>query len=263
MAQTEKPLSGFSRLIRGMGKHSRLILVFLLALAVGIILVQRGKIENRDATIAAQRNNIQAIIDTIKVSREQNGAIVASITSLLVGNQEDIRRLKKDLYTAIKEVDGNVKTIVYTNTIIKHDTLPVVIDNPAPNIYSFNERRDFDSVNYYKIGGNFNTATLRGNITDHEIGIGVTTGIRKRGEFYEAFSTTKYPGVKITQLEGAIIDPKLIAPVKPPKLMTFSIAVGQNLISYDYKTHKVTALKPEINVTGGISFNLSRILSKK
>lgn len=248
-----------------------LIIVIILLLVVGYI--GWNKISNLDTRLAMSEQNTTALADSVRVGKTKNGQLEASI-SVLVTEKGDLANLSQNLANELKKEKGRVNELMSILAHIKiRDT--VYIDNTlikyANGDYGLKWQYDstFNAKNSRSIAGEskfrtdtvktivdgkekveFKVTPLKTLLSKDEIKFNLITGLREKDGKVEIFARSDYPNLTITDLEGAIIDPK-----KHPVLKEFSkqkkwgvgpyIGVG---IGAD--------LKPNIQIGVGITFSL-------
>ena len=175
-------------------------------------------------TLKAQRDvselNQIALKDTIRTERTDFGNERFLKNSLLTSN-EDLRSLNSDLADEVKKLKGKVLVITKLVTVIKTDTHYVNnnLNSYASNKYGLSWKYDttFSVNNYRKLSGesffridttNNNVIPLNTRIDKDEIGISMVTGIREKNNNLEIFVEPRYPNMKVTDIQGAVIDPQ-------------------------------------------------------
>lgn len=175
-------------------------------------------------TLKAQKDvselNQRALKDTIRTERTDFGNERFLKNSLLTSN-EDLRSLNSDLAEEVKKLKGKVLIVTKLVTVIKTDTHYVnnTLNTYASNKYGLSWKYDttFSVNNYRKLSGesffridttNNNVLPLSTRIDKDEIGISMVTGIREKNNNLEIFVEPRYPNMKVTDIQGAIIDPQ-------------------------------------------------------
>ncbi len=175
-------------------------------------------------TLKAQRDisdiNQRALKDTIRTERTDFGNERFLKNSLLTSNEE-LKSLNSDLAEEIKKIKGKVIVINKIVTVIKTDTHYVnnTLNSYASNKYGLSWKYDttFSVNNYRKLAGesffridttNNSVVPLNTRLDKDEIGISMVTGIREKNNNLEIFVEPRYPNMKVTDIQGAIIDPQ-------------------------------------------------------
>jgi hypothetical protein len=175
-------------------------------------------------TLKAQRDvselNQRALKDTIRTERTEFGNERFLKNSLLTSN-DDLRSLNSDLSDEVKKLKGKVLIVTKLVTVIKTDTHYVnnKLNSYASNKYGLSWKYDttFSVNNYRKLSGesffridttNNNVIPLNTRIDKDEIGISMVTGIREKNNNLEIFVEPRYPNMKVTDIQGAVIDPQ-------------------------------------------------------
>ena len=175
-------------------------------------------------TLKTQRDvsdiNQRALKDTIRTERTDFNNERFLKNSLLTSNEE-LKSLNSDLADEVKKLKGKVLVITKLVTVIKTDTHYVNnnLNSYASNKYGLSWKYDttFSANNYRKLSGesffridttNNNVIPLNTRIDKDEIGISMVTGIREKNNNLEIFVEPRYPNMKVTDIQGAVIDPQ-------------------------------------------------------
>ena len=172
-----------------------------------------------ESQLSIQNSNLDALKDTIRVQKNKLGESIF-VKKTLLATKENLEKLNKDLAKELNAMQGKVITLQKITSKVKGDTQYVIT---RETIYKNGERSldwkydtTFSEGNYRKISGNsfFRIDTLnhkivpgKTRINQDEIGFSFVTGIREKDKSIEIFVTSKYPGMVITDIEGAIVDP--------------------------------------------------------
>ena len=164
--------------------------------------------------------NQRALKDTIRTERTDFGNERFLKNSLLTSNEE-LKSLNSDLAEEVKKLKGKVIVITKLVTVIKTDTHYVnnTLNTYSSNKYGLSWKYDttFSTNNYRKLSGesffridttNNNVIPLNTRIDKDEIGISMVTGIREKNNNLEIFVEPRYPNMKVTDIQGAVIDPQ-------------------------------------------------------
>lgn len=213
--------------------------------------------------------NLNAANDTIRVTKNKVGQSEFDKLAYL-GTVKQLSKEKNDLVEEIKKVKGDVKVVVKTNFKIVHDTTKLIVTADTINgILVVNSKYDttYSEGNFRKIGikhfVDLSNYTTSGYITKDEIGFSAVTGLKKTDLGYEIFVTPDYPGMTLTGLKGAVVDPRLYNTIPKRKQPLFS--VGASLIyapvNYDL-FHKKMDFTQRVVLGVGLTVNLIPLLSK-
>jgi hypothetical protein len=166
-----------------------------------------------------QKLNMEALKDSVRITKNKLGEEIFVKNSLMATN-ENLELLNKELFEESKKLQGRVitlqkiiagfesDTIYITNTVTKHQD----------GKYSLNWNYDttFSSGNYRIFSGSsfFCIDTVKQNvipgitqISQDKFGFSLVTGIREKDGRLEIFVDPGYPGMIITEIDGAVIDP--------------------------------------------------------
>ena len=196
-------------------------ILLIAVIAVLCLLLFRQCDSNLDlkSQMSIQNTNLDALKDTVRVQKNKAGEDTYVIKTLLA-DKKSLEKLNKDLKEELDKQKGKVIVIERVVTETKVDTQYVnnYLSSYGNNKFSLDWKYDstFSVNNYRKFSGKsfftvdtINNKVLPGitRIDQDEMGFSFVTGIREKDKSLEIFVTPKYPGMKITQIEGAIIDP--------------------------------------------------------
>ena len=215
----------------------------ILSIMFGIIILlcillfrQCSATYNNKSKLNISNQNIAALKDTIRVQKNRAGELTYSIKTLLT-DKKNLEILNKDLR---EELEFSLDW--------KYDSI-------------------FSPDNYRKLSGNsffyvdtINNKIIPGKtrINDDEIGFSLVTGLREKNGSLEIFVTPKYPGMKITKIEGAVVDPKksdLLKDMFPDKRISVGPYIGIGLGAM-YHSGGKTAFGPVLNFGFGLQYSL-------
>ena len=178
--------------------------------------------------------------------------------------------MNKDLEKELDKQKGKVVYVNRTVTKVKVDTqyVSTYLSTYGNNLFSLDWKYDsiFSPDNYRKFSGNsfftvdtINKKIVPGNtrINNDEIGFSLISGIREKDGFLEIFVTPKYPGMKVTKMEGAIVDPQksdVLKKMFPNKRFTIGPYFGVGIGAYKFEDKILVA--PTINAGFGIQYSL-------
>ena len=196
-------------------------LVLLGAIAILLLLLFRQCDSNSDlkSKLDIQNANLAALNDSVRVQKNKAGE-ATYVKKTLLADKNSLEKLNKDLKEELDKQEGKVIVIEKVVTETKVDTHYVnnYLTSYGNNKFSLDWKYDstFSVNNYRKFSGKsffiidtINNKVLPGNtrIDQDEMGFSFVTGLREKDKALEIFVTPKYPGMKITDIEGAVIDP--------------------------------------------------------
>lgn len=232
---------------------------FLLALLVVFIILYWNSCQKVNEKNDLIKQNEEAYKNEITVEKNKNGDLQSSVV-VWEGKAKDLDKYSKDLADELEAVKKS-KVQIITKTVIKYspsDT--VVIDNTIDSLesdeYKLNwgymnsdssrilqgESHFFAKLNAIDYGLILNPGKTY--IIKDEISIVLITGVKHNNKtgLDEIFVTPKTPGVSVTGLEGAILN--------PPKKKKISVTVGIGYGLYMSKDLKL-GLGPNIGIIIG------------
>lgn len=249
----------------------------ILSIMFGIIILlcillfrQCSATSNAKSKLNISNQNIAALKDTIRVQKNRAGELTYSIKTLLT-DKKNLEILNKDLRDELDKQKGKVVYITKTVTKTKIDTHYVNnnLSNYGNGSFSLDWKYDsiFSPDNYRKLSGNsffyvdtINNKVIPGKtrINEDEIGFSIVTGLREKNGALEIFVTPKYPGMKVTKIEGAVVDPKksdLLKAMFPDKRISVGPYVGLGLGAM-YHAGGKAVFGPVLNFGLGVQYSL-------
>jgi hypothetical protein len=214
-------------------------------IAIIIILLMRSCSPSK-GEINSLKQNVFALNDSIRTYKTKTGILVYEKGALITENG-NLKSLNKGLSDEVKYLKDNPIVIIKTKIVIKHDTIevPVYISNPVWNEDGSVSRelkwsydKDFGKGNSRKLSGkidvtvdtSMNLTSTPVHITDDEFSIAITTGLTENKDgLLEIFVKSDYPGFNVSELDGALIDPKKSDVLKkyfPPKKWSLGLYTG-------------------------------------
>lgn len=205
-------------------KIKRWIMFGLVVLLVILFIGSCNKIQNlkNDNTILEQ--NQKALADSLRTSKNKIGDLEKSI-NILVADKKNLKELNADLASELEKEKGKVSQLNKIIAGFKHDTVYIPteiiiykpIDDNGTGIYGFqskydttydvNNYRKFEVLTKFELDTTFKITPLQTMVKD-EIGFDLVTGLREKDGNIEIFARSNYPDLVITDMQGAIIDPK-------------------------------------------------------
>lgn len=196
-------------------------IVFLAIVAALCLLLFRQCDSNLSlkSQIKIQNMNLDALKDTVRVQKNKAGE-ATYIKKTLLASKKDLENLNKELAEELDKQKGKVIVIEKIVTKTKVDTHYVnnyltsyqngnySLDWKYDSLFSVNNYRKFSGKSFFSVD-TINNRVIPGTtrIDQDEMGFSFVTGLREKGNALEIFVTPKYPGMKITEIEGAVIDP--------------------------------------------------------
>lgn len=251
-------------------KYIPYILIGILFILVIIFLFNNRGLKNE---LNLSEQNIKALTDSVRISKNKIGDLEYSINTLVV-DKKDLAKLNKELANELEKERGKVFELNQYILSIKPDIvyLPVeVIEYQTisegigiygvsmdyDTIYSKNNYRHLQCLSKISIDSSYNILPLGGVIEKDEIGFDLITGLRELDGNIEIFARSNYPGLVITNMQGAIIDPDknpILKKFTKPKKFGISVVagIGTGISTINYQ--------PNIyyGITIGLSYQIVR-----
>lgn len=198
----------------------------IFALLFGVVIVlfvlllkQCGDKVSYKNQLDIQELNLQALNDSVRIVKNKLGEEIFVKKSLLATNK-NLEHLNKDLSLELKKLQGRVITLQRIIAELESDTVYITntVTKYPDGRYSLDWNYDttFSPGNYRTFSGNsfFAFDTIRNKvipgitrINQDKFGFSLVTGIREKDGALEIYVDPKYPGMQITGIEGAVIDP--------------------------------------------------------
>lgn len=194
-----------------------ILIILIIILFIGVC----NRISSLKTDLLISKQNEKALSDSIRYSKNKIGNLEASI-NVLITEKGKLNKLNTELAAELKKEKGKVYEL--NQFIIElqnkpHDT--IYIPNEIiiyPNgVYGLKWKYDttFNSKNSRFIEGeskfkiiNSTVEPLHTKISQDKIRFNLITGLREKDGNIEIFARSDYPNLTITDMEGAIIDPK-------------------------------------------------------
>jgi hypothetical protein len=196
--------------------------IFVAAIIIILLLLlkQCNGISNLNSKLDIQNHNLDALSDSIRIEKDKVGDAMF-VKKTLLADKASLEKLNKDLALEVEKVKGQVLTLqkISAETRTRIEYVPTYITKYADGQYSLDWKFDttYSEGNYRKLSASsfFEIDTLTHRISpgqtrigEDAIGFSFVTGLREKNKSLEIFVTPKYPGMTITSMEGAIIDPQ-------------------------------------------------------
>jgi predicted RND superfamily exporter protein len=212
-------------------KVQRNVLIIVILLLVIIGYIGWTRIQNLDTRLSMSEQNTKALTDSVRVGKTKNGQLESSI-NVLITEKGDLDKLSKNLADELKKEKGKVSELMSILAHIKlRDT--IYIENKliqySNGVYGLKWDYDttFNAKNSRSIAGEsrfkqdtiktivngvekveYKITPLNTSLFKDDIKFNLITGLREKDGNIEIFARSDYPNLTISDLEGAIIDPK-------------------------------------------------------
>jgi hypothetical protein len=228
--------------------------VGLFIILIFILCWQQCNVSRLKTDLAMKDNNLKALTDTITETKNKLGQAQYE-KSVLISSKKGLEDLNADL---AKEVKAQAGKIAYLSKIVSGistdhggpiDITP--IQDPISQDYfgdpcdtstlasyrlPWNSDKQFDSINYRKLSGEAAFTMKNGKIVNathqvlkDEINFDLVTGLEKKGDHYEIFVRSNYPGFKPSKIDGAFIPQSDLFPPQKKKQWTVGPAFNAGI----------------------------------
>lgn len=252
-------------------KNLNKILGFLVILLLIFLIIANNQKQKADQKAEIAEYNLKVSTDSIRITLDNLGKNETNKLAYLTNSVENLGKLNNSLAEEVKKIKGSVSTIVQGEVKIVEKPVPFVVKSEFVDSTIF-VRFSYDTTyspgNFRKLSG-YSSYDLRSQKTSgqkeqDEIGIKLVTGIKNLKEGKpEIFFKSDYPGLNVTSLEGAVLDPDLFKPKKKTPLITPGIMIGYDLLLWDNKTKVAKVIPGSFSISAGLSFNLFKIFGIK
>jgi hypothetical protein len=206
-------------LITKLWERKDVALLILIAFLCSLLFKQCNSSINLKNQLDIQSHNIDALNDTIRVQKNKAGEDMF-VKKTLLADKKNLEKLNGDLSNELKKVKDKVIFLQKTLAEIKPDTqyVPTYLTKYADGSYSLDWKLDtvYSEGNYRKLSASsfflidsisHKVIPRKTQIKDDVLGFSFVTGLKEKDGSLEIFVTPKYPGMQITSIEGAVIDP--------------------------------------------------------
>jgi hypothetical protein len=222
------------------------------------------KIKKLEAQLSRTEANLKAAQDSVRTTKAKDGSVEYDKLSYITKDIAELKKVNEQLAKEVEATKGKTGVIEKQTFTIIHDAVElktqvdnrdgvVVIKGSYDTTYSKGNYRSLSTETVLKDS----VATQK--LTKDEIGFTATTGIKQTDKGYEIFVRPQYPGLKLTQLDGAIIESNLFKqPKAKQRLITVGATIGWTPITYDLSSKNFSLSTSRLGGTLGIQFNLFR-----
>lgn len=227
--------------ITNLWQRKDILLLVTIAILCILLFKQCDTASSLKNQLDIQNHNLEALNDTIRVQKNRAGEDMF-VKKTLLADKNSLEKLNADLAKELDKVKGQVialqKVKAETRTEIQY--VPTYVTKYTDGRYSLDWKLDttYSEGNYRKLSASsyFEIDSLSHDIKpgstkikEDVLGFSFVTGLREKDNSLEIFVTPKYPGMTITSMEGAIIDPhksKVLKKMFPQKNWSVGPFVG-------------------------------------
>jgi hypothetical protein len=253
---------------------SRRDLWYILAIALIIMLLLRQCDATKKAEIREKmaNANIEALKDSVRTEKNKNGDLIFIKKALLV-DKGNLEILNKDLNEEVKKLKGKIITlqkiegsitisepITITNEVVKYRDGVYGLAWNYDTVYSEGNYRKFSGETSVLVDSSKNISSKGTTIKQDELALTLVTGLREKNGALEIYVDPQYPGMKITRIDGAIIEPQKSDAIKkyfPPKKWSIGPMLGVGM-SAGYGINGKPIFGPTVTFGIGISYGIIR-----
>jgi hypothetical protein len=222
----------------------RLVLLFVIIGLIFILAQECNRNVDLNNTLTNLNNNVNALRDTISVSKNEIGKIQYE-KSILVSSETGLRDLNSRLYREMQNTKSQVAQLIEVVSNLSTPPPP-----PTPGVGTtvgepcdtaggaftvvWDGSQTFDSLNYRKLRTKTMIGVKKGVITgnlvevlEDNVNFNLITKLEKRKDHYEIVVRSDYPGFKPSKIDGAIIPRSDLFP--PEKRKNFSVGIGPQI----------------------------------
>lgn len=236
-------------------KKQRNILIGIVLLLLGGLGYGYHQYNKTKTELEISEQNKKALNDSIRVYKDST----EYAKQVLVSKNNEIKELNEELSKEVENTEGDVHEVTKVVTKIKHDTIRDTIETKnGDSLRKFDIYRDFGNGNSLAIKGH--TSVTNVLISEHEIGINTTSGLRTRNDSLEFFVRSEHPGFSVKEIHSSLIDPnshpviqKFADKCQDPWQIGFGMSVEGNRSYFDFAP-RVSLEKSNINA--GYEYNI-------
>lgn len=212
------------------------ILMLVIVVLLLLYLRQCNRSSNLDSDLTIANMNQQVLNDSITTYRDKAGSLTYE-KGILISSEKELKDLNKELYDEVKDLTDNPKIVIKESVVTKEVPfeVPTYINVYLDGSTGLAWIRDttYSEGNYQKIGGEtrftYDSLGIHNPFTiidSNEIGMSFITGIKEGKDHYEIFIKSDYPGFIVTDIQGSILDKKMIQQKESPVVFGPSIGYG-------------------------------------
>lgn len=201
---------------------NRSVVLLGIIVAMGIFLAfKNAKINELETDKAIMENNIFALQDTLRVTRDELGNVTAE-RGAFQATIGDLREMNEYLADKIDSLENDVSTITVTDIEVQRDT---VFTSDTEWVYTAEEyfklnwnfsdsgswgSRIIEGYNTFTVDSDSTITPIETVLTQDSFNMVLTTGFRRtpEGKFF-TYATTDFPNVNIRNVQGAVLDPTM------------------------------------------------------
>lgn len=259
-------------LLADLWKRRDIILLLGVGILIAILLQQCNGNRNLRNKLDIKDQNIAALNDSVRVEKDKYDREVFVKKTLMASNKE-LQDLNADLADEVKALKGKIIYLQSVAAEVEVDTQYVEttvsvypggkysLDWALDTTYSPGNFRSFSGNSFFvwdkELGKPIPGMT---RINEDKMGFSFTTGLREKDKALEIFITPKYPGMEITDIEGAIIDPQksdVLKKMFPQKKWYIGPQLGVG-VGGGYNVTGTPAFGPMIYLGVGIGYGVFR-----
>lgn len=220
-----------------MGSRSILIttLIIIILLLSGSLYWVYTKYESKKIELQNETQNRIALGDSVRVSKTREGDLLYS-KAILIADVKNLKDLNVELANRVNNLGGRVVELTTTiislegelstiknNTLVSNGDDTYGIEWELSRDYGDDNKRVLSGITNFGVTQNpFKITPLNTVITRDFQTISITQGIILKNGVYEAFATSKFPGVSFTEIDSAIVEPD-IHPITKKAIKKFNL----------------------------------------
>jgi flagellar basal body-associated protein FliL len=218
---SEEVANDVSKILSAKKQRNILIIILLLLITGGVIFWNH--FSNVKSKLAISEQNNKALSDSVRVERNKVDDLTYS-KNILVSDKKDLKKLNSKLGEELEKQRGKVRQLNHIVASVDNDTVYVptevityVNDDSTETYglswdydttYSENNTREIAGVSKFDLDSNGVITPLETTLSKDITKFTLTTGLREKDGNIEIFATSPHPNLTISELDGAIIDPK-------------------------------------------------------
>jgi len=199
-------------------KQRNILIIILLLLFIGLAF-GFNRYSRLTTQLAISEQNKKALADSVRVSENKVKDLVYS-KNILIAEKGNLEQLNADLAAEVEKEKGKVREITRIVSEIKSDTVYITnmlieyadgtkgLSWEHDSLFDTNNERHIAGVSRFDIDSNGVVSPLETTITKDDFKFNIVTGLVERNGNVEIFVRSDYPNFTVSQLDGAIIDPK-------------------------------------------------------
>lgn len=245
------------------------ILVVLIGWLIINFLVAKNAEIHKKLEVATY--NLKVTQDSLRITKDLAGKQEYNKLAYLTDKVTDLAKINQDLATEVRAIKGKVGTIIQGDVKIVEKPVPFEVKAQLVDsniVARFKYDTTYSLGNFRKLSGytsyDLRTGKVSGQKEQDEIGVKVVTGIKNLDKNKpEIFFKSDYPGLQVTEVQGAVLDPSLFKGKDNTPLLTPVISIAWTPLTYTSNSKAFDFNLNKFSIGAGVGINIFKLLKLK